>query len=84
MSLAALLHVVVGADRNGLEILLRADDMFDGVAELRGQLTVRHKHESDHSVMAPVIVRSQALVLCSPRHPADRRRERYLVDATAR
>ena len=54
---AALLHVVVGADRDGLEILLRPDDMLHGVAEFFGQLTVRHKHESDHSVVAPVIGR---------------------------
>ncbi len=41
---AALLHIVVGADRNGLEILLRTDDMFHRVAEFFGQPTVRHKH----------------------------------------
>ena len=32
ISLAALLHVVVGADRHGFEVFLRPDDMLDGVA----------------------------------------------------
>ena len=50
-----LLHVVVGADRNRFEVLLRSDDMLDGMPELFGQLTVRNKHESDHYVWAPVM-----------------------------
>ncbi|CAI2932077.1 protein of unknown function [Aminobacter niigataensis] len=33
--------------------------MFHGMAELFGQLTVRHKHESDHSDLAPVMASSQ-------------------------
>jgi hypothetical protein len=57
----ALLHIVVSADGDGCEILLRPDDMLDGMAELFGQLTVRYKHESDHSAAAPVT----ALVMSS-------------------
>ena len=59
MSLAALLHVVVGPDRHGLEIFLRPHHMLHGVAEFFGQLTVRHKHESDHSMVAPVMAASR-------------------------
>ena len=35
---------------DGFEIVLRPDDMFHGMAELLGQLTVRDKHESDHAM----------------------------------
>jgi hypothetical protein len=52
--------------------------MFHGMAELGGQLTVRYKHESDHSLVAPVIAASSAHFMLAG-HP--RRREGYLVDA---
>ncbi|WP_210212313.1 hypothetical protein, partial [Mesorhizobium sp. M4B.F.Ca.ET.049.02.1.2] len=52
--------------------------MFHGMSELRGQLTVRHEHESDHSLVAPVIAASQAYFMLASH---SRRRERYLVDA---
>ena len=52
--------------------------MFHGMSELGGQLTVRYKHESDHSLVAPVIAASQALFMLAGH---SRRRERYLVDA---
>ncbi|CDX37391.1 hypothetical protein MPLSOD_30073 [Mesorhizobium sp. SOD10] len=74
----ALLHVVVGADRHGFEIVLRPDDMLHGMPELGGELTVRHEHESDHSLVAPVIAASQAYLMFAGH---SRRRERYLVDA---
>ena len=48
------------------------------MAELGGQLTVRYKHESDHSMVAPVIAASQAYFMLASH---SRRRERYLVDA---
>ncbi len=46
---APLLHIVVGADRDGFEILLRADDVFDGAAEFFGQPAVRYEHQADHA-----------------------------------
>jgi hypothetical protein len=52
--------------------------MFHGMSELGGQLTVRYKHESDHSLVAPVIAASQAHIMLASH---SRRRERYLVDA---
>ncbi|MBZ9676662.1 hypothetical protein [Mesorhizobium sp. ES1-1] len=52
--------------------------MFHGMSKLGGQLTVRYKHESDHSLVAPVIAASQAHFMLASHF---RRRERYLVDA---
>jgi hypothetical protein len=52
--------------------------MFHGMSELGGQLTVRYEHESDHSLVAPVIAASQAHFMLASH---SRRRERYLVDA---
>src|SRR5262245_14811890 len=77
-----LLHVIVRANRNGFEIFLRSDDMLHGASELFGQLTVRDKHESDHSFWAPVMALHTGLTLLTarPTYPA-RRQERYLVDA---
>src|SRR5690606_4913007 len=51
---AALLHIIIGADGDRLETLLRADDMLKRIAELVGKPTVRDEHESDHYSMAPV------------------------------
>ncbi|UVK48001.1 hypothetical protein BPNPMPFG_004872 [Mesorhizobium sp. AR07] len=48
------------------------------MSKLGGQLTVRYKHESDHSLVAPVIAASQAHFMLASH---SRRRERYLVDA---
>ena len=76
--LAPLLHVVVGADRHGLELVLGSDDMLDGMPELFGQLTVRDKHESDHSMVAPVMAAFRRTSDCASGGPG--RQERYLVD----
>src|SRR5262249_20945102 len=46
--LAALLDVVVGADGHRLDLLLGADHMFKGRAELNGKPPVRDKNEADH------------------------------------
>ena len=59
----ALLHIVVGADRHGFKVLLRSDNMLDGVPEFLGQLTVRYEHESDHSFWAPVMALHTGLTL---------------------
>jgi len=53
--LAAALHVVVGPDGHRLELFLGSHHVLDGVPEFFGQLTVRDKHESDHSRVAPVM-----------------------------
>src|SRR5690606_11935669 len=66
----ALRHVVIGADRNGFEIFLRADHVFHGMAKLVGQLTVRHEHESDHPLAAPVMAPIQAHLISPPSRAA--------------
>src|SRR5262245_46242146 len=48
--LAALFHVVVGADGHRLDLLLRPDDMLQSRTELRGEAPVRHEYETDHAV----------------------------------
>src|SRR5262249_15870135 len=45
---AALLAVVVGADRNRLDLRLRADHMFQGGAEFDGQPPMGNNYEADH------------------------------------
>ena len=45
---AAPLDVVVGADRDGLDLGLRADDMLERGAELHGKPAVGHEDKSDH------------------------------------
>src|SRR5262249_12636854 len=46
--LAALLDVVVGPDRYGLDLLLRTDHVFQSRAELGGKAPVRDEYEADH------------------------------------
>nr|CAI0340169.1 conserved hypothetical protein [Rhizobiaceae bacterium] len=46
--LAALVHVVLGADADGLDRLLRTNDMFKGVPEFLRKLAMGDKHQSDH------------------------------------
>jgi hypothetical protein len=43
-------------------MLLGADDMLDGIAELIGQTTVRDEHDTDHAVLAPGVPHSRALI----------------------
>jgi hypothetical protein len=57
-------------------MVLRTDHMFQCIAELFGQSTVRDEHESDHRWMAPVMAPSQALFILAT--PATW--ERYLVE----
>ena len=46
---APLLHVVVGADTDRQDALLRTDDMFQRGEEFARQVAVRHQYESDHT-----------------------------------
>ena len=46
--LTPLVHVVLGTDADGLDGLLRTDDMFEGVPEFLRQLAMGDKHQSDH------------------------------------
>ena len=46
--LAALLDVIVGADRHRLDLALRTHDMLQGRAELDGQPPVGHQHKTNH------------------------------------
>ncbi len=46
-------HIVVGADRDRLDLLLRADHVLEGSAELRRQLAVGDEHHSDHVDLHP-------------------------------
>ena len=46
--LAALLHIVFGADGDGGDLLLRADDMFERGAELGGQMAMGDEDHPDH------------------------------------
>src|SRR5215471_15911058 len=46
--LAALLDVVVGPDRYRLDLLLRADHVFQDRAELSGKAPMRDEYEADH------------------------------------
>ena len=48
MSLAALLDVVVGPDRDGLDLPLGTDHVLQRRAELDGEAPVGHKNETDH------------------------------------
>ena len=50
--LAALLDVVVGADGHGLDLLLRADDVFERRAKLDGEPTVGDEYKTDHETPA--------------------------------
>ena len=45
---SARLHVVVGADGQGFELLLRPDDVFQSGAELCGQASVSDNDDADH------------------------------------
>jgi hypothetical protein len=49
--LAALIHVIFGADGNGLDEFLWAYDMLHRVVKLFSQLAMRDKHKSDHSLL---------------------------------
>ena len=49
--LAALIHVIFGADGNGLDEFLRAYDVFHRVMKLFSQLAMSDKHKSDHSLL---------------------------------
>jgi hypothetical protein len=46
--IAPVFHIVVRPDANRGKMLLPADNMFDRVAELVRQPSVRYQHESDH------------------------------------
>src|SRR5262249_40566743 len=46
--LAALLDIVVGADRHCLDLALRTYDVLQGRAELDGQPPVGHQHQTNH------------------------------------
>ena len=46
--LAALLHVVVGADADGAHAGLRPDDMLGRRDEFLGEATVSNQNEPDH------------------------------------
>src|SRR5262249_54431498 len=48
--LAALFHIVVGADGHRLDLLLRSDHMLQSRTELRGEAPVRDEYETDHAV----------------------------------
>src|SRR5262249_60429935 len=48
--LAALFDVVVRADGHRFDLLLRADHMLEGRAELGGKAPVRDEYEADHRV----------------------------------
>ena len=48
MSLAALLDIVVGADGDGLDLLLRPDHVFQRRAELDGEPPVGDENKTDH------------------------------------
>ena len=48
MSLRRRLHVVLGADGDGLDLRLRTDHMLERGPELRRELPVRDEHHSDH------------------------------------
>ena len=69
--LAALLHVVVGADAHGAHGLLLADHVLGRRDELLGQPTVGDQYQSDHGPMCAVALmvrgadplRSQVAVL---------------------
>ena len=52
MSPAATLDIVLGADRDRRDLLLRPDDMLQRGAKLRRQLSVRHEDHADHSGLA--------------------------------
>ena len=43
-----MLHVVVGADRNGFDLRLRADNVLKRRTELHGEPAVGHENKSDH------------------------------------
>ena len=47
--LLALLDVVVGADGDGFDLLLRTHHMLKGRAKLGGEPPVGHEYEADHS-----------------------------------
>ena len=47
---APLLHVVFGADRDGLELRLRTHDMLQRRPESRRELAVGHEDHSDHQI----------------------------------
>ena len=61
--LAALLDVVVGADGDGLDLLLRADDMLQRGAELDGEPPVGDEDKTDHR-------KSRRARLCAPHERA--------------
>src|SRR5262249_6666620 len=48
--LAALFDVIVRADGHCFDLLLRADHMLEGRAELGGKAPVRDEYEADHRV----------------------------------
>ena len=48
--LAALLHVVVGADADGGDVALRPHDMLERGDELRGEPAVRDENHADHAM----------------------------------
>src|SRR5690606_31229114 len=45
---AALFHVVIRTDGDGLDHVLRADDMLERCLELHGEGAVRHQNHADH------------------------------------
>ena len=47
--LAALLHVVLGADADGGDVALRADDMLERGDEFRGEPAVGDEDHADHA-----------------------------------
>jgi hypothetical protein len=46
---ASHLELVLGADRHGSDLVLRADDMLERGPELVGQAAVRDDDEADHA-----------------------------------
>ena len=50
----ALLHVVVGADADGGDALLRPHDMLQRGDEFRGQAAVRDQYHADHGASPAV------------------------------
>ena len=66
---AALLHVVLGADRNRLELRLRPDDVLERGPKTSGELAVGHQDHSDHQ--QPIV--SGAAAAPANRHSCKRR-----------
>ena len=50
---AARFHVVVGADADRSDLLLRADHMFGGDEKLGSEASMRDQHQTEHVVVRP-------------------------------